>query len=359
MAGTVAMVPWRCLCSTPRADVGATKSLRFPGSAAAWRRQPAAARALAPAPREQLTGDTLAKRVEQVFEDTFYGRMAAPRVLDSFRRLQVGEAFIKEWPGRGLQHAASYMEGLTAEPFSDPHSGAYPWLEAVEAHSAKIWEEFQEVTADVEGLAARGNSIWVAAVRDDALAYGPEWRTLVLQDRGTWEPTNSRLFPRTTKIFTDLQAPTLEVFFARQAPHTGIKSHTDYVNFVNTSHLGLSIPEGDCWIKVGEHKKKWEAGRVIVCDTSFMHETCNGTDHDRIVLIMRHWHPETTAIERHAAQFLFDCVDDPTPGGIKAAQRRAKGAVAGCGGGGGGGKKGKNSKAAVSSGGGGFGKKAA
>ena len=80
-----------------------------------------------------------------------------------------------------------------------------PPLQAVEAHAAKIWEEFQEVTADAEGLAARGNSIWVAAVRDDALAYGPEWRTLVLQDRGTWEPTNSRLFPRTTKIFTDLQ----------------------------------------------------------------------------------------------------------------------------------------------------------
>jgi hypothetical protein len=92
---------------------------------------------------------------------------------------------------------------------------------------------------------------------------------------------------------------------------------------------------------------------VIVCDTSFMHETRNGTDHDRIVLIMRHWHPETTAIERRAAQFLFDCVDDPTPEGIKAAQRRAKGALAAAGSGR------KKGKAAVSSGGGGFGKKAA
>lgn len=45
-------------------------------------------------------------------------------------------------------------------------------------------------------------------------------------------------------------APTLEVFFARQPPGTGIKSHTDYVNFVQTSHLGLVIPEGDCWYKV-------------------------------------------------------------------------------------------------------------
>lgn len=47
-----------------------------------------------------------------------------------------------------------------------------------------------------------------------------------------------------------LAAPTLEVFFARQQAGTGIKSHTDYVNFVQTSHLGLDIPKGDCWIKV-------------------------------------------------------------------------------------------------------------
>ncbi len=31
---------------------------------------------------------------------------------------------------------------------------------------------------------------------------------------------------------------------------TGIASHTDFVNFVQTSHLGLDIPDGDCWIKV-------------------------------------------------------------------------------------------------------------
>lgn len=44
-------------------------------------------------------------------------------------------------------------------------------------------------------------------------------------------------------------APTLEVFFARQPPGTGVKRHTDYVNFVQTTHLGLIVPEGDCWMK--------------------------------------------------------------------------------------------------------------
>ena len=34
--------------------------------------------------------------------------------------------------GLGLQHANSYLEGLSAVPFPDPYSGSYKWLEALE-----------------------------------------------------------------------------------------------------------------------------------------------------------------------------------------------------------------------------------
>lgn len=37
--------------------------------------------------------------------------------------------------------------------------------------------------------------------------------------------------------------------------------------------------------------RTWARGRAVTMDTSFMHETLNGTDSDRYVLIMRHWHP--------------------------------------------------------------------
>lgn len=131
---------------------------------------------------------------------------------------------------------------------------------------------------------------------------------LALQDRGYWDEDNVQLFPNTAKVFQDMDgevagaatlggkathaptfncqcfaagamnlcslalsccthsvcptavhlllpthrwcaAPTLEVFFARQPPGTGVKRHTDYVNFVQTTHLGLIVPEGDCWMK--------------------------------------------------------------------------------------------------------------
>ena len=192
-------------------------------------------------------------------------------------------------------------------------------------------------------------------------------------------------------------APTLEVFFARQTAGTGIASHTDDVNFIQTSHLGLRVPEGDCWMKVGGRAprwargragargaaasprfldapaggadavesthacatqrpgrmpprrrlparapappprpraaprraaprraaprpqcgdgepRKWARGRAITMDTSFMHSTWNGTQEDRYVLIMRHWHPGARAPARAAAR-------PPLPGATEASR---------------------------------------
>ena len=44
----------------------------------------------------------------------------------------------------------------------------------------------------------------------------------------------------------------MEVFFAKQAPQTGIKPHTDFTNFIMTSHLGLDCPPPP---------QSWQGGR--------------------------------------------------------------------------------------------------
>jgi hypothetical protein len=284
---------------------------------AAPRRTPFAEVPTAP---EQGIGAT----IEAAFQETFWGAAAAPRVLESFRLLRSGAEHEEFIPGKGLQRAGSYVAGLRAEPFPDLHCGAYPWLVRVEEQAAIIQQEFAAAMAQgEEALKEKGRNVWVPAARDDALSYGPDWRTWVLQDRGVWEETNSSMFPQTRALFESLNAPTLEVFFARQQGRTGIAPHTDNANFVQTSHLGIDVPEGRCWIKVGEFTEQWRNGKVIVCDTSFIHETMNEADEDRYVLIMRHWHPEMSLLERAATQFLFRCLDDPTTAGIKAAQKAA------------------------------------
>jgi aspartate beta-hydroxylase len=76
------------------------------------------------------------------------------------------------------------VAGLSATAWHD--AAAYPWLRVLEENASAIQAELSaalEPDAAVS-LARRGESIWAPPVRDDATAYGPEWRTLVLQDRG-------------------------------------------------------------------------------------------------------------------------------------------------------------------------------
>ena len=70
--------------------------------------------------------------------------------------------------------------------------------------------------------------------------------------------------------------------------------------------------------------REWKNGKIIVCDTSFIHETQNNSERPRYVLIMRHWHPEVTALEKIANEFLFDALDDGTSSGLITAQQVAE-----------------------------------
>uniref|UniRef100_A0A7S1XNR8 Aspartyl/asparaginy/proline hydroxylase domain-containing protein n=1 Tax=Phaeomonas parva TaxID=124430 RepID=A0A7S1XNR8_9STRA len=234
------------------------------------------------------------------------------RVMDSLDSVSMGKdlAVNHEEHGGARQEAHSYLEGLTAKPWWD--TSEFKWCQRLEENADIIAEELRQALSDegAKKLEAEGTNIWASAVDEGALAYGPDWKTLVLQDR-EWDPVNCGLFPRTAEILRKITAdksavvPSVEAFFARQTPGTGIKPHTDFTNFILTAHLGLDTPTGDCWIKVGEEKKNWENGKTILMDTSFIHSTENNTDQDRFVLLLRVWHPEVTKIEREALSFVF------------------------------------------------------
>merc|ERR1711871_1042895 len=135
------------------------------------------------------------------------------------------------------------------------------------------------------------------------------WKTMGLQDRGKWDEERMEFFPKTKKILTSLKVPSCEVFFARQGPKSGIKSHTDKNNFIITCHIGLDVPENECWIKVGKDKYNWKNGEGVVFDTSIEHSTENMSERDRYVLLIRFWHPQLSQAEREAFNYIFDMLD--------------------------------------------------
>lgn len=234
------------------------------------------------------------------------------RVLASFNNALSGHVLERNAGKPAHQRATSFVKGLDATQFIEDFSGDYRWVNHLQTNWTVIRDELLNVTAQSD-LHVKGNNVWAPPVVEAANAYGPDWRTLVLQDR-TWDPVNTSLFPKTTAILKDpsAQVPSVEAFFARQAPNTGIKLHTDDCNFILTMHLGLSIPPKQSWIEVGGIRRYWQEGKALLFNTSFFHQTMNeSSEQNRIVLLLRVWHPGLTAVERLALQYLFELIDDP------------------------------------------------
>lgn len=115
----------------------------------------------------------------------------------------------------------------------------------------------------MQRLKEEGNNIWAGALTDDASSYGKGWRTLVLMNRGTWDHVNVNLFPKTATAIKDSGVAAAEVFFASMQPHTDIKMHSDFTNFVLTAHLAIDIPESGnnkCRLTVGDETRQWING---------------------------------------------------------------------------------------------------
>lgn len=108
--------------------------------------------------------------------------------------------------------------------------------------------------------------------------------------------------------------PATEVFFASMKGPSEIKKHSDFTNFVLTSHLALDIPrsgENVCRLTIADETREWINGHVYVFDTSLLHSAVNESDQMRYILMLRLWHPDLTDIERKALQFTFDCLEFP------------------------------------------------
>jgi hypothetical protein len=143
-----------------------------------------------------------------------------------------------------------------------------------------------------------------------------------------------------------------EVIFSRLAPGSHISPHCAPVNFRLTAHLGLVVPadvapeggteegrgaqqasddkeeekeeedrdeegdcgsgagvmrEGRCAIRVGRSWRSWAVGKVLLFDDSFEHEVVNACAAERIVLLIRFWHPDCAAhADRARAMRLSD-----------------------------------------------------
>lgn len=221
--------------------------------------------------------------------------------IRNFVRSAKGEIPPPAGSAQGHEPSEEYVEDLTAKPFWDAtgNPDLFPWAEQLEESSDVIRKEFEKNLMKSNSFAS--DSVWQNQV------MGSGWSAIRLQRLGAWNSENCKEFPETYELLNSLKIPfaVRGVCFARQAPGSGVKSHSDGRNFILTSHLGLKIPK-DCWIEVSSERRGWIEGKLTTLDTSFSHSTGNPSESPRDVLIIDFWHPELTEAERAALSFVYD-----------------------------------------------------
>ena len=179
----------------------------------------------------------------------------------------------------------------------------FPWLDAVEAATEQIRDEFIEVLKAEQGFAPYIS--YPADVPQNQFAElnnSPRWSAFHLYKLGERVEENAAKCPRTMEVLStapqpDLPGRTPAAMFSLLKPKTRIPPHTGVTNVRLVTHLALIIPE-DCRFRVGNDSRQWVAGQAWVFDDTIEHEAWNDSDKLRVVLIFDVWHPHLTAAER-------------------------------------------------------------
>jgi aspartate beta-hydroxylase len=178
-----------------------------------------------------------------------------------------------------------------------------PWLEAIEAGTDAIRDEFLQVLQTEDGFTP------YLTYSDDVphnqfaeLNNSPRWSAFHLLKDGLPVPENVAKCPRTMALLEGAPQPdqpgrTPTAMFSLLKPKTRIPAHVGVSNARLVTHLPLIVPP-DCGFRVGNETRSWQPGQAWVFDDTIEHEAWNNSEQLRVVLIFDIWHPQLTLAER-------------------------------------------------------------
>jgi aspartyl/asparaginyl beta-hydroxylase (cupin superfamily) len=215
------------------------------------------------------------------------------------------------------QPAVFYYPRLAPGEFFE--RSRFPWLDAIEARTDAIRDEFLEVLKGEEGFAPYitypsdvPHNQWAE------LNNSPRWSAFHLIKSGLAVAENAARCPRTMEALALAPQPaqpgrTPSAMFSLLKPRTRIPPHSGVSNARLVVHLPLIVPEG-CGFRVGNDTRKWVPGKAWVFDDTVEHEAWNDSDKLRVVLIFDIWHPDLTEAERELLTALAKGLDAFTGG---------------------------------------------
>jgi aspartyl/asparaginyl beta-hydroxylase (cupin superfamily) len=236
-------------------------------------------------------------------------RSAGPRFIEALEIL-AGRSEVQ------LQQPTSfYYPGLEQRAFFERE--AFAWVPALEAASPAIGAELGALLADESALTP-----YVAAERNrpakqHALLNDPRWSAFHLYRGGVPIPEHIARFPATMAALAEVPIPQIAgrspmVLFSVLRAGTHIPPHHGMLNTRLICHLPLIVP-ARCHLRVGNHKRAVEQGRMLVFDDSIEHEAWNDSAETRVVLLFEIWRPDLDHAERTALTALYEAIGAYAP----------------------------------------------
>jgi aspartyl/asparaginyl beta-hydroxylase (cupin superfamily) len=205
-----------------------------------------------------------------------------------------------------------FYPGLPPVEFFD--RAQFPWLDAFEAGTDPVREEFLAVLAAEQGFTPYINyaadqplNQWIQ------LNNSPDWSAYHLVKDGQVVGDHAARCPKTMALWSSAPAPeqpgrTPAAMFSLLSPRTRIPAHVGSSNMRLVVHLPLIVPAG-CRFRVGNTIREWVPGQAWVFDDTIEHEAWNDSDALRVVLLFDIWHPALSTAERKMITALNTCIN--------------------------------------------------
>ncbi|MCA3003280.1 MAG: aspartyl/asparaginyl beta-hydroxylase domain-containing protein [Rhodocyclaceae bacterium] len=179
----------------------------------------------------------------------------------------------------------------------------FPWLDAFEASTEELREEWMRILAMEASLVPYVNYAPDVPLNQWAeLNNSPQWSAFHIYQEGKLVAANAAKCPMTVSLLATAPQPiqvnrTPSAMFSLLKAKTRIPPHTGVSNVRLVTHVPLIVPE-KCGFRVGNETREWVPGRAWVFDDTIEHEAWNESDEPRAVLIFDVWHPQLTEAER-------------------------------------------------------------
>ncbi len=259
--------------------------------------------------RAEAATAAAAERFEAHLLATVEGKALNPRFAESLAIL-AGRQEVQ------LQQPTSfYYPGLPQIAFYD--TADFDWVAGLEAAYPAIRAEVEAVMADPSGMAPYVQADPTRPNRGHALLDDPRWSAFHLFEGGAPVAANAARCPATMAALEAAPLPRIAgrspmALFSILRPHTHIPPHWGMLNTRLICHLPLIVPD-KCRLRVGNHERTVEAGKVLLFDDSVEHEAWNDSDEVRVILLFEVWRPELAADERAALTRLYEAVSLYSP----------------------------------------------